>query len=326
MKNLVHSALAALFLLGSASAQQNIPPVDVFGGYSYLSFDFPANPSSGTTSQRLSLNGYDFSVAVSLFHHLGVEADISGHSLNDCENTTFSCSDFSYMFGPRYNLRARSSRITGFVHALVGRDNGTLVLTNSSTSLSDTSIAFAGGGAVDYWLFRHIGIQLGPVDYMYTRHLNDFGLPSQNSFRAAAGVAFRFGGELPSGERAPKSQPLPPEAPSSSSKSRRGPAPAPLPTTQPETVSIPGRGMPITSLGVVVAPQEFDGAKVAEVVPGGVAEMASLKAGDLIKSVDGKAVRTPMELAAELSDKSGKVRIGILRGALAIETLVLISH
>ena len=84
--------------------------------------------------------------------------------------------------------------------------------------------------------------------------------------------------------------------------------------------------MPITSLGVVVAPQEFDGAKVVEVVPGGVAEMASLKAGDLIKSVDGKAVKTPMELAAELSDKSGKVRIGILRGTLAIETLVLISH
>lgn len=324
MKNLVHFALVALFLLGSASAQ-NLPAIDVFGGYSYLSFDFPANPSSGTASQRLAMNGYDFSVAVGLFHHLAVEGDVSGHSLNDCDNTTFSCSNFSYMFGPRYNLRDRSSRITGFVHALVGRDNGTLVLTNSSTSLSDTSIAFAGGGGVDYWLFRHIGIQLGPVDYMYTRHLNDFGLPSQNNIRASGGVVFRFGGELPSAERAPKSQPLPSEG-QSSSKSRRGPSAAPPPTAQPETVSIPGRGMPITSLGVVVAPQEFDGAKIVEVVPGGVAEMASLKPGDLIKSVDGKAVRTPMELAAELSDKSGKVRIGILRGTFATETLVLIGH
>jgi hypothetical protein len=325
MKYLVHLALAALFLFGSASAQ-SIPAIDVFGGYSYLSFDFPANPSAGTASQRLALNGYDFSASVGLFHHLSVEADFSGHSLNNCDNTTFNCTNFSYMFGPRFNLRDRSSRITGFVHALGGRDNSTLAYNGSS--LSDTSLAFAGGGGIDYWLFRHIGIQLGPVDYMYTRHLNDFGVPSQNNFRASAGVVFRFGGELPAGE--PKSQPGPSER-QSTSKSRRGSSagqtsaggvqqPAQLP------VSIPGHGMPITSLGVVVAPQEFDGARVVEIVPGGVAEMASLKAGDLIKSVDGKAVRTPMELAAELSDKSGKVRISFLRGTSSIETLILIGR
>jgi S1-C subfamily serine protease len=83
--------------------------------------------------------------------------------------------------------------------------------------------------------------------------------------------------------------------------------------------------MPIHSLGVVVAPQEFDGAKILEIELGSVAEMASLHAGDLIKSVDGKAVRTPMELAAELSDKSGKVRIGILRGTFATETVILLG-
>jgi hypothetical protein len=53
--------------------------------------------------------------------------------------------------------------------------------------------------------------------------------------------------------------------------------------------------------------------------------MASLKPGDLIKSVDGKAVRTPMELAAELSDKTGKVRIGILRGTFATETVIMLG-
>ncbi len=54
--------------------------------------------------------------------------------------------------------------------------------------------------------------------------------------------------------------------------------------------------------------------------------MASLKPGDLIRSVDGKVVKTPMELAAELSDKTGKVRIGILRGDVAAETVVLLGH
>jgi hypothetical protein len=33
-----------------------------------------------------------------------------------------------------------------------------------------------------------------------------------------------------------------------------------------------------------------------------------------------------MELAAELSDKSGKVRIGILRGTVETETLILIGR
>jgi S1-C subfamily serine protease len=85
--------------------------------------------------------------------------------------------------------------------------------------------------------------------------------------------------------------------------------------------------MPIHPLGILAAPQEFDGAKILSIEPGSAAEMASLKPGDLIKSVDGKAVRTPMELAAELSDKTGKVRIGILRGTFATETVILLgSH
>jgi PDZ domain-containing secreted protein len=53
--------------------------------------------------------------------------------------------------------------------------------------------------------------------------------------------------------------------------------------------------------------------------------MASLHIGDLIKAVDGKAVRTPMELAAELSDKTGKVRITIQRGKVTTETELLLS-
>jgi len=346
MKKLAHFALSALFLTGLASAQ-NLPAVDVFGGYSYLSFDLPANPGTGTSSKRLDLNGWDVSASIGLFRHLAAEADFSGHSLNNCNNTTFDCTNFSYMFGPRFNIGDHSSRISGFVHALAGRDNGTFIPSNNSNPLTDTSLAAAAGGGVDYWPFRHIGIQLGPVDYFYTRHLNDFGLPSQNNFRASAGIALRFGGELP------PSEPKPEKAPKAESgshrswtrpwhKTRTAPAETQPTTTastsQPATSSSStsgvqppqplvntSRGMPITSLGVVVAPQEFDGARILEIAPGGVAEMASLKPGDLIKSVDGKTVRTPMELAAEISDKSGKVRIGILRGTFATETVILLG-
>jgi S1-C subfamily serine protease len=83
--------------------------------------------------------------------------------------------------------------------------------------------------------------------------------------------------------------------------------------------------MPIHPLGIVAAPQEFDGAKILQIEPGSVAEMASLHVGDLIRTVNGKAVRTPMELAAELADKTGKVRIGIVRGKYATETVIVLG-
>ena len=102
MKKLVHFALAALFLAGIASAQ-NAPAVDVFGGYSYLNFNLPSN--SGSSTQKLAMNGWDFSASVGLFHRLAVEADFGGHYLSDCGGTQgLNCSNLSYMFGPRFTF------------------------------------------------------------------------------------------------------------------------------------------------------------------------------------------------------------------------------
>jgi len=83
--------------------------------------------------------------------------------------------------------------------------------------------------------------------------------------------------------------------------------------------------MQIHSLGLVAAPLEFDGAKILQIEPGSIAELASLHVGDLIKSIDGKPVRTPMELAAELLDKTGKVHIGIQRGTFTTETVIILG-
>jgi len=325
MEKLVRIALAALFLVGIVSAQ-NIPQIDVFGGYSYLNFDLPANPSTGTTNQRLALNGWDLSASVRLFHRFSGEADFSGHTQSDCTGITgLNCSNFSYMAGPRYALGNPSSKITAFVHGLVGRDSANLP-GPSGLAVSDASVAFAVGGGIDYWVFRHIGVQLGPADYMYTRHLNVDAVPSQNSIRVSAGVVFRFGGETPSSEPSPRAKR---ESSSNSRGAKHVPSagqPSTVAASQSVQLGVPGHGMPIAALGLAVGPQEFDGAKILEIVPGGVAEMASLKVGDLIKSVDGRAVKTPMELAAELSDKSGKVRIGIQRGDFATETLILLGR
>jgi hypothetical protein len=340
MEKLVRIALAVFFLAGIASAQ-SIPPIDVFAGYSYFNLQVPTS-AEPTVSQRLALNGWEFSTSVRLLHSLSVEGDISGHLLGTCAGVAdLTCSNFSYMFGPRYTLGDHSSKISVFVHGLVGQDSADLPISSSSSYVNDTSLALAAGGGVDYWFHRHVGLQLGPVDYFFTRHLNNFDAPSQTNIRISAGLAFRFGGNIPPAEpKAPKQVSSEPESHRSWTRPwhKTTTAPSAPSESQPSTVAVnrqpqrqatmpapvSGHGMTVESLGLAVAPQEFDGAKIMSIAPGSIAENASLKVGDLIKSVDGKPVRTPMELAAELSDKSGKVRIGIQRGDWSTETLILL--
>jgi PDZ domain len=343
MKKFVQLALLALIITGVAAAQ-NAPPVDIFGGYSYLNLQVPQ--SGVTNAQSFKLNGYDASAAIGLFHHFSFEADISGHQLTDCGGVSdLKCDDFSYMFGPRYTFGDHSSRMTAFVHGIVGRDQANLLGLNSLT-FNDTSIAIAGGAGFTYWFARHVGAQLGPIDIFYTNHLNADGASSQTTYRVAVGIAFRFGGNIPPAQptaTATAKQPAAPkpkthrswirpwhktvEAPEEGEETTTATATTAPPAAAPpgRVASVPSRGMAIHSLGVVVAPQEFDGAKVVEIEPGSVAEMASLHVGDLIKSIDGKPVRTPMELAAELSEKGGKTRIGIQRGTFVTETTVLLG-
>ncbi|MGA7294876.1 MAG: PDZ domain-containing protein [Terriglobales bacterium] len=443
-------ALAALCLAGIASAQ-NAPPIQVFGGYSYLNLNI--SPSLETNSEQLALNGWEASVAVGLLHRLSIEADISGHRANGCSGTTLTCSNLSYLFGPRYTFADHSGKINVFLHALVGQDRLTIVDLNTAP-LSDTSVAVAGGVGFEYWMFRRVGFQFGPADFIYTDHLRNEDGSSQNSYRVAVGVDFRFGGELPPAKPKPPKKPKAKAAPQSQSKSHRSwlrpwhktkpaeteptegqpeetqtpapapanqpaaaPAPAPAPqpkahrswwrpwhktqpapaetqpsgtqptgtqsqappanqpapasqpapppkahrswwrpwhktqpapvetqpnetqpsgtasstsaghnpSAAPETTSAPTHGLLLRPLGAVFVPQNFDGAKIAEVEPGSVAEMAALKPGDLIKAVDGKPVRTPMELAAALSGRTGKVRITIARGKWMTETEVVLG-
>lgn len=147
MEKIVRFALAVLLLLGIASAQ-NIPAIDVFGGYSYLNFDVPS--SNFTTAQRLSMQGWDTAVSVAVLHHLAVEADFAGHRVGDCGGTTnLNCDDFSFMFGPRYNFGDRTKKVTAFVHGLVGEDRATLGNSSdtATSSTTDTSVALAGEGA-----------------------------------------------------------------------------------------------------------------------------------------------------------------------------------
>src|SRR5580658_5110141 len=159
MGKLVHFALVAFLLAGIASAQSSLPAIDIFGGYSYIRFNEPL--STLTPHENLTLNGFGFSGTVGLFHHLSVEADFSHHSINDCGGvSSVSCSNFSYMFGPRYTFGSRTDKTTLFVHGLVGRDSATMLGTSDST-VSDTSVSLVAGGGLVYCFIRTSGFRFG---------------------------------------------------------------------------------------------------------------------------------------------------------------------
>jgi len=189
--------------------------------------------------------------------------------------------DYSYAAGPRINIRPL------FIHALIGGDH----LTGSALGFSESQDGLAGvfGGSVEWSVSNHLAVR-SSVDYAFTRH-NIFGGPSytQNNVRVGAGLVYTFGGRGAVAER-----------PSRSETTRQA---APRPSRS---------GMPIPALGLMARAHDNDGAEISEVVPGSIAAQSGLQVGDVINAIDGKAVRTPMELQAELSSRApgSKIRLG----------------
>src|SRR4051794_25902998 len=78
-----------------------------------------------------------------------------------------------------------------------------------------------------------------------------------------------------------------------------------------------GRSIPRAFLGVATtAAADANGARVERVVPGGPAARAGLRAGDEIVAVDGRPVRSPDELTAQIARRRPRARahVTILRG------------
>lgn len=294
----------AVLLFHSLAFAQDVPRAELFLGYSYINAD-----TSGLTS-RLNVNGADLSFVANINQWVGAETNFNASYKGLTESgVSGSIRDFNLLFGPRLHYK------WAYAHALVGLDDfGGSALGVSSTN---GSVGGATGAGAMFKITKHIGVE-GGGDYFFTRHNLVGGSPiTQNHFRAVAGVVFTFGGTSGSVEQAPRPEPAPRPVPAPVHSQR--PAPAPRAT---------GAGMKIAALGIMVTLGEGQGADITEIAPNGVAALAGLHSGDVINVVDGKPVRTPMELAAELSSRApgDKVRLGyLLHGQWQLETVVLLG-
>jgi opacity protein-like surface antigen len=194
MKKLVLLCAATLLFAGIASAQDEAPKVEAFGGYSYLR----VNPGLGAPG--LNFNGGSGSLAYNFTPMLGVVADFGGYHWSQ---TGTDATAISYLFGPKVALR--HGPITPFVQALFGGAHASGSANNCGSVIiggrvhsqqafggcgsgSENAFAMTLGGGVDWNATSHIGIRVIQAEYLMTRFASD----TQNNVRISTGVVFRW--------------------------------------------------------------------------------------------------------------------------------------
>ncbi len=212
--------LAVFLVLGVAAAAQDVPKVDVFGGYSFLRVDTEGLTGAAfgaNASLKKNYNGFAGEAQYNLAKWVGLTADVGfhfGRPVTIPGETLPSAHSFTYLFGPTIFHQAPHAR--PFVHFLVG---GNRISIGSSTAtgpeVTDSGFSFALGGGFDLKVTKRIALRLGQADWLYTKHnvcqlvgqppincqnfLAENGFPPslarphQNNFRFATGVVFGFG-------------------------------------------------------------------------------------------------------------------------------------
>src|SRR5512143_2113781 len=114
----------AMIVLGMTmvAAAQDVPQVEIFGGYSLFHFDDKGLESElqaidPTLTANRNLHGWNAAVQFNANKWLGIVADFSGHYGNIIESPVGSVSGnvYNFLFGPQINLRQEKANI--FVRA-----------------------------------------------------------------------------------------------------------------------------------------------------------------------------------------------------------------
>lgn len=165
-----------LLFLSSTAMAQEVPRIEVFGGYSHL----VANVN-GTTS---NVNGATLAVGENLNKWFGGTLDFTSHWGTQAG---YRVNTQTLMYGPVFSYRGVRN-ITPFGHVLMGFVRGSPGYLG--VSQSDKVFGAMLGGGVDIGFTRVVGIRLIQADYLMSRFLHT----RQDNIRLSAGIVLRFGG------------------------------------------------------------------------------------------------------------------------------------
>ncbi len=181
-------------LLPISVVAQDLPRLELFGGYSYFQIPSGFFPDfNAITTETARLNGWNAAALVNVNRWLGAEADFGGYYGDARASGRFTfvpvtfnqeIATYTFLFGPRVSYRAHD-RFIPFVHALFG----TVVLSNTPvTNTSASSLGVALGGGLEITASPHFAIRAIQADYLRS-HLSP---EVENNFRLSAGAVLRF--------------------------------------------------------------------------------------------------------------------------------------
>jgi opacity protein-like surface antigen len=165
--------LAVVGIAWPAKAQDQAPKAELYAGYDYVLVN--------SAGDGYNFNGGSGQFAYNVNRWLGVVGDFGGYYTGGGFG---GAGVFSYLFGPRVNLRGHG-RITPFVQALFGGAR------DIAASPTQNVFAMTAGGGVDFKVSEHFSVRPVQAEYFLTQFTNGTN-KQQNSFRYSAGIVFRF--------------------------------------------------------------------------------------------------------------------------------------
>jgi hypothetical protein len=156
-------ALLVIFAFAlPARAQDETPKAELFAGYDYV------RVNSTNTSSNFNCGSGQFTYNVN--NWIGAAGDLGGYYTRN----GFGAGIFSYLFGPRTNLRGHG-KVTPFAQVLFG---GPRCIVSSPQNV----FAMTASGGVDYEIAEHFAIRPVQAEYFLTK-FTDAASNRQNNFR-----------------------------------------------------------------------------------------------------------------------------------------------
>jgi opacity protein-like surface antigen len=185
--------LLAFALLAAAypvKAQDQAAKFEAYGGYYYARFNVNANVPGIAPSATYNGTGGGGQLEYNVNHWLGVVGDLGGFYATSSGNGSFAGGVFTYLFGPRVNLRHRN--VTPFVQTLFGGVRTTDGIAQSTGT--ENNFAMTAGGGVDVKVSRHVSVRPVQAEYFMTK-IPDGLNNRQDNLRLGAGIVVRLAKE-----------------------------------------------------------------------------------------------------------------------------------
>ena len=215
--------VALILLVTGTVAAQDVPAIEVFGGYSVLKLGMSNSDINMIqddihdvdggwnviASSFLLSRGANGSVAFNINEHFGIAGDVR-YNQGDLLEGTFGLNSpelpvtvrtpfvigmksVSALAGPRFSLR--NEHATMFVHALAGLDywrlSGKFAVAGEdySTSANNSGFGVAVGGGFDVNVNEKIAVRVIQADYYFTKHMER----RLNNVSLSFGIVFKIG-------------------------------------------------------------------------------------------------------------------------------------